>query len=134
MQLRAIFILVALTILSLVSAAPVSLEKRGTVYKGIATWFVPETEGGVYGACGPKESSKSAIVALNHAQYGNMNRKSKHCGKKILIKGPKGKTYARINDACPGCKKGSLDLTPVLFKKVAGNLDKGIAKISWTFV
>lgn len=66
------------------------------------TQFVPETEGGVYGACGPKENSNSMIVALNHKQYGNMNKKSKWCGKKIRISGPKGSVTAKINDACPG--------------------------------
>ncbi|KAI9013765.1 RlpA-like double-psi beta-barrel-protein domain-containing protein-containing protein [Phycomyces nitens] len=108
------------------------LEKRKTTYKGTATWFIPETEGGVWGACGPKESSSSKIVALNKSQYGNMSKKSKWCGKKIRITGPTGKSVtATINDACPGCKSGDLDLTPVLFKQIIGNMNKGVGKIKW---
>ncbi|ORZ03959.1 RlpA-like double-psi beta-barrel-protein domain-containing protein-containing protein [Syncephalastrum racemosum] len=105
--------------------------KRSTKYKGQATWFVPETEGGVYGACGPKENSNSMIVALNGKQYGNMNAKSKWCNKKIRVSGPKGSVTVKVNDACPGCKKNSLDLTPKVFKKVVGDLDIGVAKITW---
>ncbi|KAL0097706.1 RlpA-like double-psi beta-barrel-protein domain-containing protein-containing protein, partial [Phycomyces blakesleeanus] len=109
-----------------------TLEKRATTYKGTATWFIPETEGGVWGACGPKESSSSKIVALNKSQYGNMSKKSKWCGKKIRITGPTGKSVtATINDACPGCKSGDLDLTPVLFKQIIGNMNKGVGKIKW---
>lgn len=98
-----------LVILS-VTAAPI--EKRAKKYHGTGTWydafqqhlfgsrenasyliptsrfyrFVPEKEGGIYGACGPKEDSESMIVALNAEQYGNMNKKSKFCGSKILVK------------------------------------------------
>ncbi|CDS10006.1 hypothetical protein LRAMOSA02683 [Lichtheimia ramosa] len=126
----ALFLALILAVLS-VSAAPVSLEKRRKTYRGTGTWFVPETEGGVYGACGPKENSNSMIVALNHKQYGNMNKKSKWCGKKIRISGPKGSVTARINDACPGCKYGDLDLTPKIFKKVIGDMNKGVGKIKW---
>ncbi|KAJ8663258.1 hypothetical protein O0I10_000496 [Lichtheimia ornata] len=126
----ALFLALILAVLS-VTAAPVSLEKRRKNYHGTATWFVPETEGGVYGACGPKENSNSMIVALNHKQYGNMNKKSKWCGRRIRVKGPKGSATVKINDACPGCKNGDLDLTPKVFKKVVGDMNKGVGKITW---
>ncbi|KAI8137369.1 RlpA-like double-psi beta-barrel-protein domain-containing protein-containing protein [Fennellomyces sp. T-0311] len=126
-------VILALFLSTLTTAAPVprSLEKRAKKYKGTATWFIPETEGGVYGACGPKENSNSIIVAMNAKQYGNMNKKSKWCGKKLRVKGPKGSMTVKVNDACPGCKYGDLDLTPKVFKKVVGNMDKGIGKITW---
>lgn len=95
------------------------------------------------------------ITLKNAAQYGDMNKKSKHCGRKVLITGPTGKkATATINDACPGCKKSklllgkyiinsmtltnlrisdSLDLTPAVFKKL-GSLDTGILKIKWKFI
>jgi expansin (peptidoglycan-binding protein) len=110
------------------------LVKRGSSYSGKATWFMPSSpsEGGNVGACGPKMSDSSMVVALNHAQYGNMDKKSKYCGKKIKITGPHGTAYAKIEDACPGCGHGDLDLTPAVFKKVVGNMNIGVGKIKWT--
>ncbi|KAI8381188.1 RlpA-like double-psi beta-barrel-protein domain-containing protein-containing protein [Radiomyces spectabilis] len=109
------------------------LEKRGKkTYKGRATWFSPAREGGDRGACGPKENDNSLIVALNKSQYGNMSKKSKWCGKKLRVKGPKGSITVTVNDACPGCKYGDLDLTPRVFKKIVGDFDIGVAKISWS--
>ncbi|ORY95479.1 RlpA-like double-psi beta-barrel-protein domain-containing protein-containing protein [Syncephalastrum racemosum] len=113
-----------------VSAAPIA--KRSTKkYTGTATWFKPASEGGSTGACGPKEGDNSLIVALNKKQYGNMSAKSKWCGKKIKVKGPKGSMTVKVNDACPECKYGDLDLTPRVFKKVVGDMDIGVAKITW---
>ncbi|KAI7904284.1 RlpA-like double-psi beta-barrel-protein domain-containing protein-containing protein [Cokeromyces recurvatus] len=137
MQTRLIPVFIALIalLITLVTAAPVdTLEKRksGKVYEGTATWYKPETEGGTKGACnGKKISSKDYIVALNHKQYGNMDKNSAWCGKKISITGPRGTTTATIQDACPGCGYGDLDLTPAVFEEVAGGLKKGVAKISW---
>ncbi|KAI8981740.1 RlpA-like double-psi beta-barrel-protein domain-containing protein-containing protein [Mycotypha africana] len=110
------------------------LAKRKT-YTGTATWYKPATEGGPHAACnGAYIDDYSRIVALNAEQYGNMNGKSKYCHKKIRIKGPKGSATATILDACPGCSYGDLDLTPVLFKKIVGDMNKGIGKIHWNFV
>lgn len=102
-------------------------------YKGTATWFKPASEGGSQGACGPEEDDYSRIVALNAPQYGSMSKKSSWCGKKIRITGPTGKsTTATINDACPGCDHGDLDLTPVLFKEIIGDMNKGVGEITWS--
>jgi expansin (peptidoglycan-binding protein) len=102
-------------------------------YKGTATWFKPASEGGSQGACGPEENDNSRIVALNAPQYGSMSKKSSWCGKTITITGPTGKsTKAKINDACPGCDHGDLDLTPVLFKEVIGDMNKGVGEITWS--
>ncbi|GAA5812715.1 hypothetical protein MFLAVUS_006173 [Mucor flavus] len=100
-------------------------------YTGTATWFKPASEGGSQGACGPEEDDDSYIVALNAPQYGNMSKKSPWCGKKVRITGPKGSVTAVVNDACPGCSHGDLDLTPILFKQVVGDMNIGVAKISW---
>jgi expansin (peptidoglycan-binding protein) len=62
-----------------------------------------------------------------------MSKKSSWCGKTITITGPTGKsTKAKINDACPGCDHGDLDLTPVLFKEVIGDMNKGVGEITWS--
>jgi expansin (peptidoglycan-binding protein) len=134
-----LFAIVALTISGLVSAAPVQevdlsnkeLAKRSS-YSGTATFFHPATEGGSTGACGPEEDNNSAIVALNAPQYGDLSSKSDWCGKTITIKGPAGTATARINDACPECGHGSLDLTPSLFKKVVGEESIGEGDITWS--
>lgn len=107
-------------------------SSSGGSFTGTATWFKPATEGGSQGACGPEEDDYSLIVALNAPQYGSMSKKSSWCGKKIKITGPAGTATATVNDACPECSSGDLDLTPVLFKKVIGDMDKGVGKITWT--
>ncbi|CAO3667466.1 unnamed protein product [Umbelopsis vinacea] len=115
----------------------VTLTKR-TTYSGRGTWFSPDSpnEGGNTGACGGTFHDSSAVVALNHKQYGNVNGKSKYCGKKISITGPHGTTTATIKDACPdsACTYGALDMTPAVFKKVIGNLNIGEHTIKWHFV
>lgn len=141
MRSTLLFVAMVMVMVSLIAAAPIQsseeshLEKRGSkTFKGTATWFLPASEGGSTGACGPKENNNSPIVALNRPQYGNTSKKSKWCGKKVRITGPKGSVTATVNDACPECKHGDLDLTPVLFKKVVGKMDKGVGKIKWHFV
>lgn len=108
--MKSLILLVAATVLFalLAHAAPVQIHRRGNEYHGKATWFVPADEGGPIGSCGPEEDENSAIVALNHGQYGNMDAVSKWCGKKIKVKGPHGSMVVTINDACPGCGKESL--------------------------
>ncbi|KAG1453459.1 hypothetical protein G6F56_007570 [Rhizopus delemar] len=132
--------IVALVLSVCVSAAPIhsaeenqtSLLKRGISYKGTATWYKPASEGGSQGACnGVHIDNSSYYVALNHAQYGNMNANSSWCGKKIKITGPAGSVTAKIMDACPGCGKNDLDLTPALFLKVVGSMTKGVGSITW---
>ncbi|KAI8975583.1 RlpA-like double-psi beta-barrel-protein domain-containing protein-containing protein [Mycotypha africana] len=106
--------------------------KRSNSYTGTATWFSPEKNGGNYGACwGEWIDDDSEIVALNGDQYGDMDGNSKWCGKRVQINGPHGTVTAKIMDACPGCGWGDLDLTPTLFKRVVGDLDKGVGEIKW---
>ncbi|KAI7883791.1 hypothetical protein K492DRAFT_102555, partial [Lichtheimia hyalospora FSU 10163] len=100
---------------------------------GQATWFKPVSEGGPIGSCGPRENVHSKIVALNGGQYGNMDGKSKWCGKEVLIMCEDRWTTAVINDACPGCKKFSLDLTPDVFEEIA-DLDRGVVPIKWCVI
>lgn len=129
--------IIALTFTS-ISAAPVQengLIKRGDNFKGTATWYKPATEGGSEGAChGVHIDNNSPYVALNRPQYGNLDSNSKWCGKKIKITGPAGTATATIMDACPECDSGDLDLTPSLFKKVVGDMNKGVGSISWEVV
>jgi expansin (peptidoglycan-binding protein) len=101
-------------------------------YSGTATWYSPKKNGGTQAACGGKKiNDNSEIVALNAPQYGDMSEDSDWCGKEIEITGPKGTIKATILDACPECDSGDLDLTPVLFERVCGDKDKGVAKVTW---
>ncbi|KAI7868889.1 RlpA-like double-psi beta-barrel-protein domain-containing protein-containing protein [Spinellus fusiger] len=105
-------------------------QKRNQTFNGRATWFIPSTQGGSWGACGGFEADNAYIVALNAPQYGNLGAKSGYCGKKIIITSGKKSVTAVINDACPECPWGALDLTVPVFKAL-GNLDTGIIPISW---
>ncbi|CAO3617192.1 unnamed protein product [Mucor hiemalis] len=154
MQLRIVPTLMAIATLfsALVAAAPaksnedflntnlnpnMNIDKlgKGKVFKGTATWYKPKTEGGDRGACdGVKIDDDSEIVALNAEQYGKMSKNSEHCFSKVKITGSEGSAIATIVDACPGCKYGDLDLTPVLFKQVCGNMKKGVDEIEWQFI
>ncbi|GAB5589984.1 hypothetical protein Unana1_04884 [Umbelopsis nana] len=133
--------LLMLVVLTMAAPIPskeneVSLEKRSSTYSGRGTWYNPDDgyEGGNQGACGGTIHNTQMIVALNRPQYGNINGKSKYCGRKISITGPHGTATATIRDACPECPRGALDMTQHLFTKVIGNLNIGEAKIKWHFV
>lgn len=78
------------------------------LFHGKGTFFNPAKEGGAQGACGPFADTHSQIVALNGAQYGDMSKKSKWCGKKLKICYNKKCTVATVTDACPTCDHGKL--------------------------
>lgn len=107
------------------------LEKRG-IFSGQATWYgwTPSS----MGACGSKLPENGFYVALNHAQYGNMNQQSPMCNKKITITDGKKTTQATILDACPGdgstCKWGALDMSKPLFNYF-NDFGVGIFNMRW---
>lgn len=131
-----LFITVTATIFHLVESRTVgrsSKQKSGQGYRGRATWFIPSTEGGPLGACGPREEDSDLVVALNAHQYGDMNSKSQHCGKFVQISYKGVTVKALVNDACPECGHGDLDLTQPVFNKL-GPLSVGTLPITWKFI
>ncbi|KAI8973831.1 hypothetical protein BDF20DRAFT_823751 [Mycotypha africana] len=125
---------------SLVAARPI--EERGIagkivktvkklLFRGIGTFFDPVKEGGSQGACGPYADVHSQIVAMNAEQYGDMSKKSRWCGKKLKICSRKKCTIATVTDACPGCKRGCLDLTPAVWGQLESDYNKGVIPIEW---
>ncbi|TKY90809.1 hypothetical protein EX895_000807 [Sporisorium graminicola] len=107
-------------------AGPSSLSKRGPSYSGRATYYAAGL-----GACGNYNSGSDFIVALNAAQYGNMGQRSSWCGKTIAITYNGNTQYATVQDACPSCPYGGLDMSEGLFKAFA-NTDVGVFQMSWT--
>ncbi|OAD04207.1 hypothetical protein MUCCIDRAFT_37441, partial [Mucor lusitanicus CBS 277.49] len=102
-------------------------------YSGKATWFIPSRHGGSMGACRKYEADDDYVVAMNAVQYGRMNKVSKTCGKRVRIF-HKGKSVeAVVNDACPSCKYGDLDLTRPVFGKL-GKFKTGILDITWEYI
>jgi hypothetical protein len=106
----------------------------GAVHKGgFATYYL---QGGNAGSCGQKHSDDELIVAIDHEQYGNINKVSPLCGKKVHITNTKnGKSVtATIADVCPTCENGnSIDLSKATFQAL-DSLSTGMFGITWTFV
>ncbi|KAG8897044.1 hypothetical protein FRC00_004889 [Tulasnella sp. 408] len=110
-----------------VASAPVSpfvqerssLEKR---FSGRGTWFNVGL-----GACGKRNKDSQPIIAMNKPQWSN----GKLCGKWLTIKANGKTARGYIEDLCPSCKKGALDLSPSLFKKFAP-LSKGVITVNWS--
>ncbi|ORX57420.1 hypothetical protein DM01DRAFT_1334043 [Hesseltinella vesiculosa] len=106
----------------------------GGSFTGTATFFNPSTEGGSDGACGKSESDNAQIVALNAVQYGSTSSKSSWCGKTVQITYKGKTTNATINDACPECSYGDLDLTHTVFKDLESDMSVGEIKVQWKVV
>ncbi|KAG8879216.1 hypothetical protein FRB98_005783 [Tulasnella sp. 332] len=97
-------------------------------FSGRGTWFEPGE-----GACGGAQANQgSMIVALNQEQYGNMNAVSRYCGRRIKISYAGKTVHAMIQDACPGCPFGALDMSPAVFNKLAA-ASVGVIQVTWQF-
>ncbi|KAK0526429.1 hypothetical protein OC834_004810 [Tilletia horrida] len=117
-----------LSLASLAMALPVS--KRG--FSGTATFY--DATG--VGNCGGGLNPNGMVVALNTAQYGSTSSVSSHCWQTVTITNQKnGKTMtASVQDSCPTCPFGNLDMSTALFSALNnGNMDDGIFPISWSF-
>lgn len=105
-------------------AAPVDAGPPGPTYSGKATYYYANGTG----ACGNALTDSMLVAALNGSQYAKAN-----CGRCVLVKGPLGSVTVKIEDKCPGCAYGDLDLSSTAFKKIA-KLADGRVSISWSFV
>ncbi|KAI8379645.1 RlpA-like double-psi beta-barrel-protein domain-containing protein-containing protein [Radiomyces spectabilis] len=97
--------------------------------KGDGTYYDP---GVGLTACGGLFTAQEMVVALNKIDYGqyvNPND-SPVCGQCIIVTGPLGSAKATIQDQCPGCGRGSLDLSPAVFGEV-GDFTEGRIPVSW---
>ncbi|PRP89267.1 hypothetical protein PROFUN_02141 [Planoprotostelium fungivorum] len=101
----------------------------GDTFSGDATYFDPGL-----GACGTYASGSDYIAALNAPQWGadpggNPNRNT-NCGRTAVVSGPKGSVTVKIQDKCPPCKSGDLDLSPSAFDRIADR-SQGRVHITW---
>jgi expansin (peptidoglycan-binding protein) len=82
------------------------------------------------GSCGLPSSDPwdTLSAAMNNPDFHN----SEVCGACAMVTGPIDSVLLRINDRCPGCKSGDLDLTTTAFKRIA-NIKSGTVPIAWHF-
>ncbi|KAJ6533626.1 Non-catalytic module family EXPN protein [Mycena capillaripes] len=72
---------------------------------GPATFYNP---GGNLGACGNPIQDSDVAVALNSAD----NAGGAHCGQNISVQFNGASITINVQDLCPGCQAGGIDLTP----------------------
>lgn len=112
--------------------ATATAKPSGSTHSGHGTWY---TQNGVAGACGKKHSDSDLIGAMNFHLYGNVDKVSSVCGKKVLITNKKNGKQVTITlaDACPSCNgDGDIDLSTGAFKKLDA-LDTGLINIEWQY-
>jgi len=99
----------------------------GTViHSGEATFYGD----GALGHCGfPVDRQPLYHGAMNHTDYDT----AAACGTWVSITGPKGEVTAYIDDECPECKEGDIDLGPGTFTMVADRA-LGRVPITWHYV
>lgn len=108
------------------AASTGAVEERSTLEKrhsGRGTYFKPGM-----GACGWWSGSSDMITAISQKRWGG----GKYCGRMLRVCHSGKCTRVKIVDMCPGCGKGSLDLSPRAFKKLAP-LSQGVIGVSWSF-
>lgn len=104
-------------------AKPIQLEARKSM-SGDATYY----DVGL-GSCGESNSNEEMVAALSKDLMNGPN--SPYCGQTVHIKGGSGSVSVKVVDTCPGCEKGSIDLSPAAFKKL-GELGQGRIPITWS--
>ncbi|KAI1325141.1 RlpA-like double-psi beta-barrel-protein domain-containing protein-containing protein [Xylariaceae sp. FL0255] len=121
------FLLALSTLTTGALAAPTSnpsndISARGASYSGDLTYYTPGL-----GSCGVTNSDSDHVVALSSADYD-----ASYCGKTITItKGGKTAT-ASVEDKCPGCASGSIDVSSTVFEQIA-DLSVGRTTVDWSF-
>ncbi|KAK0637381.1 RlpA-like double-psi beta-barrel-protein domain-containing protein-containing protein [Bombardia bombarda] len=83
------------------------------------------------GACGHDDSGKGDseyIVAVSESLD------TDSCGQTVTIQGSNGNSVQGVvRDKCPSCAEGALDVSEKTFKDLIGDLDVGVAQVTWSF-
>ncbi|PPR02569.1 hypothetical protein CVT26_011957 [Gymnopilus dilepis] len=108
------------------AGATIDIQKRQTRF-GRGTWYNTGL-----GNCGITNSDDEPIVAISKALYDENG--GSDCGKTIEITNTQtGQTATGIvEDSCPGCGEGDIDLSPSLFEQLAP-LDQGVIQVTWSY-
>lgn len=105
-----------------------SFYLKDSLHRGEATFYGIAAEGG--NCMLPSPSPWDTMAgAMNRTDYHN----SEICGACVMVQGPTDSVLIRINDQCPECKEGDIDLTPNAFEHI-GPKALGRMPITWHFV
>jgi hypothetical protein len=121
---------VALLSASTILAAPVQMNENEKRFSGTRMTYYNTGVG--LGACGNFHPDSDWTVALNSAQFGN-SYPSSECGKVITISYGGKTAQATIQDACPSCPYGGLDLSPRLLQHFTVSVDVIEREAFWGF-
>ncbi|KAI1814454.1 RlpA-like double-psi beta-barrel-protein domain-containing protein-containing protein [Poronia punctata] len=97
------------------------LSPRKQTYAGEITYYEPGL-----GACGWTNGANELVAAVSPSQY------SGNCGKRATIRKDGKTVHVKVVDKCPGCKSGSIDVSPAAFKTLA-DLGVGRTGVTWSF-
>jgi len=119
-----LFALFSLVLPILAVPVPTTDQAEGTsatlTGSGRGTWYEPGL-----GSCGKTNSRADAVVALS------TNFGKQYCGKSISISYGGKTTNAVVEDSCPSCGNGDVDMSPAVFDKLA-SLDVGKIQMKWS--
>jgi len=96
------------------------------LFRGRGTWYHPGL-----GACGSVAKTSDFIVSVSHVQFHH-----NICYKEVVLVNPRNHkwTRAQIQDMCPGCGFGSVDMSPAVFSALAETgLEQGVMQVKWSF-
>ena len=82
------------------------------------------------GSCETPINDQEYAVALNKPDYGGNTAKSAQCGSKICILTPI-QLEVVVNNVCPECKPGDLDLNEATWHKVYPTISPGREPVTW---
>lgn len=118
---------------SVAAAEPTTTSSSGSgqTYSGDATFY----EVGL-GACGVTNTDSDLIAAMNWQQFnefGSMSNGNPICGKQAILHYQDKSVTVTVEDKCPGCSYGSIDLSPAAFNQLADE-SLGRIQITWEWI
>ena len=119
-------LLLIIVLSGVVPEVPGAVDDGSILHTGEATFY---GDGGG-GNCGfPGDEQPLYHGAMNQIDYDS----AAVCGSWVHIIGPKGEVTAFIDDRCPECKEGDIDLGPGTFEAIADRA-LGRVPIQWRYV
>lgn len=84
------------------------------------------------GACGVTNTNSELIAAMNVDQFGSQSNGNPICGKQATLYYQGKSVTVTVQDKCPGCSYGDIDLSPAAFQALADE-SLGRIPITWHF-